>query len=117
MTASDSSNTAMDQLTQDSAHGPSSPCPEGESVISGDHSGSNREDRNSASLEAQKGPQTAQGLNDGMNRVNGDSEPSEKDPFEVTWDSGHNDPLCPLGFNKARKWLIVFVVSFCGFTV
>ncbi|OAA51889.1 Major facilitator superfamily domain, general substrate transporter [Metarhizium rileyi] len=34
-----------------------------------------------------------------------------KDPYQVGWDGGDNDPLCPRSFSKARKWLITFVVS------
>lgn len=34
-----------------------------------------------------------------------------KDPFEVGWDGGDNDPMCPRSFNKARKWLIVLIVA------
>ncbi|UKZ50174.1 hypothetical protein TrVGV298_004430 [Trichoderma virens] len=37
----------------------------------------------------------------------------EKDPYEVGWDDGDNDPLCPRSFNKARKWLIVLICA-CG---
>ncbi|KAF4962165.1 hypothetical protein FSARC_9739 [Fusarium sarcochroum] len=110
----------MDQLAQNPARSPSSPCPEEESAISTDHSRSNRERRNSALMEAQVSsaqPQNGYAVRDRTNKADGDSDPPEKDPFEVTWDSGHGDPLCPLGFNKARKWLIVFVVSFCGFSV
>lgn len=36
---------------------------------------------------------------------------SEKDPFEVTWDGGSKDPLCPRGFNTARRWMIVCIVA------
>lgn len=32
---------------------------------------------------------------------------AEKDPFEVTWDGGDADPLCPRSINILRKWLIV----------
>lgn len=35
----------------------------------------------------------------------------EKDPFDVDWDGDDDDPLCPRSFNKARKWLIVAIVS------
>ncbi|KIE03605.1 major facilitator superfamily transporter, partial [Metarhizium majus ARSEF 297] len=34
-----------------------------------------------------------------------------KDPYEVGWDGGDNDPLCPRSFSKGRKWLITFIVS------
>ncbi|CAK7214975.1 hypothetical protein SBRCBS47491_002332 [Sporothrix bragantina] len=32
-----------------------------------------------------------------------------KDPFEVTWDGGDADPLCPRSMGLFRKWFIVFV--------
>ncbi|CAK7201111.1 hypothetical protein SEUCBS139899_003813 [Sporothrix eucalyptigena] len=35
-----------------------------------------------------------------------------KDPFEVTWDGGDADPLCPRSMATARKWLIVFITCF-----
>ncbi|RFU74475.1 major facilitator superfamily transporter [Trichoderma arundinaceum] len=41
----------------------------------------------------------------------------EKDPYEVGWDNGDNDPLCPRSFSKARKWLIVFIVAGGSLTV
>ncbi|KAM0561032.1 hypothetical protein ACHAPJ_003532 [Fusarium lateritium] len=41
----------------------------------------------------------------------------EKDPFEVGWENGDNDPLCPRSFNKMRKWIIVSIVSFASFCV
>lgn len=41
----------------------------------------------------------------------------EKDPFEVGWDDGDNDPLCPRSFTKARKWLIVLICCGGSFTV
>ncbi|KAF4966071.1 hypothetical protein FSARC_6197 [Fusarium sarcochroum] len=41
----------------------------------------------------------------------------EKDPFEVGWENGDNDPLCPRSYNKTRKWIIVFIVSFASFCV
>jgi hypothetical protein len=41
----------------------------------------------------------------------GQSQPAtEKDPFEVGWDGGDDDPLCPRSFSKIRKWVIVTVV-------
>ncbi|KAF5616984.1 multidrug resistance [Fusarium sp. NRRL 52700] len=43
------------------------------------------------------------------------SEPSddevEKDPFEVGWDGGDNDSLCPRSFHRVKKWLIIIIVS------
>ncbi|EGR47235.1 uncharacterized protein TRIREDRAFT_64758 [Trichoderma reesei QM6a] len=41
----------------------------------------------------------------------------EKDPFEVGWDGGDNDPLCPRSFSKARKWMIVLICAVGSFTV
>ncbi|KAK2929929.1 Major facilitator superfamily [Fusarium oxysporum f. sp. vasinfectum] len=35
----------------------------------------------------------------------------EKDPFEVGWDGGDNDSLCPRSFHKMKKWLIIIIVS------
>ncbi|KAG5984023.1 hypothetical protein E4U55_006388, partial [Claviceps digitariae] len=35
----------------------------------------------------------------------------EKDPFEVGWEGGDADPLCPRSFSRKRKWLITFIVS------
>lgn len=41
----------------------------------------------------------------------------EKDPYEVGWEDGDNDPLCPRSFSKARKWLIVAIVAAGSLTV
>ncbi len=41
----------------------------------------------------------------------------DKDPFEVGWDDGDNDPLCPRSFSRARKWLIVMICCGGSFTV
>ncbi|KAF5134481.1 Efflux pump atB [Metarhizium anisopliae] len=38
-----------------------------------------------------------------------------KDPYEVGWDGGDNDPLCPRSFSKGRKWLITSIVSHVSF--
>jgi hypothetical protein len=35
----------------------------------------------------------------------------EKDPFEVHWEDGDNDPLNPRSMSFARKWLVVIIVS------
>lgn len=42
---------------------------------------------------------------------------TEKDAFEVCWDNGDEDPLCPRSFNKLRKWFIVIIVSNCSLCV
>lgn len=41
----------------------------------------------------------------------------EKDPYEVGWDGGDADPWHPRSFNKARKWVIVFIVAAGSLTV
>jgi hypothetical protein len=41
----------------------------------------------------------------------------EKDPFEVGWDGGDDDPLNPRSFSKARKWMITFIVAQASFCV
>lgn len=41
----------------------------------------------------------------------------EKDPYEVHWDGGENDPLNPRSLGKARKWSIVLIVSMCSLCV
>lgn len=43
--------------------------------------------------------------------------PTAKDAFEVGWDDGDNDPLCPRSFNKSRKWMIVIIACLGSFTV
>lgn len=51
--------------------------------------------------------------------ASGESSPvsGEKDTFEVGWDGGDNDPMCPRSFNLVRKWIIVAIVSNCSFCV
>lgn len=41
----------------------------------------------------------------------------EKDPWEVHWDGGDSDPLNPRSFAKARKWVIVIIVSMSSLCV
>lgn len=41
----------------------------------------------------------------------------EKDPFEVGWEDGENDPLNPRSKKKIMKWLIVIICSFSSFCV
>jgi hypothetical protein len=35
----------------------------------------------------------------------------EKDPWEVRWDGGDNDPANPRSMTMSRRWLIVIIVS------
>ena len=37
--------------------------------------------------------------------------PGPADPYLVTWDGGDHDPMSPRSFSKARKWIIVLIVS------
>ncbi|KAL2756025.1 hypothetical protein ACRALDRAFT_1042925 [Sodiomyces alcalophilus JCM 7366] len=42
---------------------------------------------------------------------------ADKDPFEVAFDGGDADPMCPRSMSKARKWIIVIIVSLGSFCV
>lgn len=42
---------------------------------------------------------------------------ADADPFEVGWDGGDADPLCPRSFPAWRKWLIIAVTSVGSFCV
>ncbi|KAK1528121.1 major facilitator superfamily transporter [Colletotrichum paranaense] len=48
-----------------------------------------------------------------------DSSPREpeKDQYEVTFEGGDSDPMSPRSLGKARKWLIVSIVSCASFCV
>jgi hypothetical protein len=35
----------------------------------------------------------------------------DKDPFEVGWENGDDDPLNPRSWKTARKWVIVLICS------
>ncbi|KAK3292757.1 major facilitator superfamily domain-containing protein [Chaetomium fimeti] len=39
------------------------------------------------------------------------------DPFEVGWDGGDSDPMCPRSFPTWRKWLIIAITSVGSFCV
>ncbi|KAI1051243.1 hypothetical protein LB506_013036 [Fusarium annulatum] len=41
----------------------------------------------------------------------------QRNYFEVGWENGDQDPLCPRSFGKWRKWVIVFVISFASLCV
>lgn len=41
----------------------------------------------------------------------------EKDPFEVHWEDGDNDPMNPRSFSIGKKWLVVIIVSLSSFCV
>ena len=42
---------------------------------------------------------------------------NEKDPYEVGWDDGENDPMNPRSKSKTAKWAIVLICSFASFCV
>ncbi|KAF6813831.1 major facilitator superfamily transporter [Colletotrichum sojae] len=44
-------------------------------------------------------------------------EPEKDDPFEIGFDGGDSDPLCPRSMGKLRKWVIVSIVSCASFCV
>jgi hypothetical protein len=41
----------------------------------------------------------------------------EKDPFEVGWENGENDPMNPRSKSKTAKWAIVLICSVASFCV
>lgn len=41
----------------------------------------------------------------------------EKDPFEVGFENGDADSMCPRSMAKFRKWTIVVIVSMASFCV
>ncbi|KXX76852.1 putative drug/proton antiporter YHK8 [Madurella mycetomatis] len=44
-------------------------------------------------------------------------QPFERDPYEVGWDGGDSDPLCPRSMPTWRKWLIIGITSVGSFCV
>jgi hypothetical protein len=40
-----------------------------------------------------------------------------KDPFEVGWENGENDPMNPRSKSKTAKWTIVLICSIASFCV
>ncbi|KAL2207774.1 MFS general substrate transporter [Sarocladium strictum] len=70
------------------------------------------------STDGQQGetPNDTQG-NAGDGSEDSASPQADQKSFEVGWDGGDDDPDCPRSFNTARKWLIVIIVSSCGFCV
>jgi hypothetical protein len=47
----------------------------------------------------------------GGNDVESGEAAPEKDPYEVRWEDGDNDPLNPRSRSMAKKWLVVLIVS------
>ncbi|KAH8729533.1 major facilitator superfamily domain-containing protein [Ilyonectria robusta] len=63
--------------------------------------------------------QNGYGCEDGANSSDDQAQdsPAEKDPFEVGWDGGDEDPMCPRSFGKVKKWTITVIVSMASFCV
>jgi hypothetical protein len=53
---------------------------------------------------------------DSENAVDAETQ-TEKDPYEVGWEDGDNDPLNPRRKSKAMKWLIVIICSMASLCV
>ncbi|PQE27675.1 major facilitator superfamily transporter protein [Rutstroemia sp. NJR-2017a BBW] len=51
------------------------------------------------------------------NDVEGGESAAEKDPYEVRWENGDNDPMSPRSTAHGKKWLIVLIVSASSFCV
>ncbi|KAK4174595.1 major facilitator superfamily domain-containing protein [Triangularia setosa] len=54
---------------------------------------------------------------DDVEAVQLDAPDALTDPFEVAWDGGDNDPLCPRSMPQWRKWVIIFITSVGSFCV
>src|SRR5437899_2975627 len=61
--------------------------------------------------------QNGYGCDDNEQSSDDEREDEEKDPFEVGWDGGENDPMNPRSKSKAAKWAIVLICSFASFCV
>lgn len=61
--------------------------------------------------------QNGYGVDETQTAASARADASEKDPFEVGWDNGASDPLCPWSFSKARKWMITSILCAGSFTV
>ncbi|KAL6874992.1 major facilitator superfamily domain-containing protein [Trichoderma novae-zelandiae] len=82
------------------------------------HLDTTRSTRNSARNLGRTRSQNGYGVEDERDRAAEEAgRRPEKDPYEVGWDDGDNDPLCPRSFSKARKWLIVLICAIGSFTV
>ncbi|RDW85507.1 MFS general substrate transporter-40 [Coleophoma crateriformis] len=49
--------------------------------------------------------------------VEADAARVEKDPFDVRWDGGDNDPMNPRSMHHLRKWVVVIIVSLSSLCV
>lgn len=61
--------------------------------------------------------QNGYGCDDDARSSDDEQGDEEKDPFEVGWDGGENDPMNPRSKSKAAKWAIVLICSLASFCV
>jgi hypothetical protein len=53
----------------------------------------------------------ADDLEESGDDVEGRNAQAEKDPYEVRWEGGDDDPMNPRSMAFARKWVVVVIVS------
>lgn len=63
----------------------------------------------------ERGP--SEKINCGPATPGANADGGEKDPYEVTWEGGDEDPENPRSFANGRKWLITFIAAFASFCV
>jgi hypothetical protein len=56
-------------------------------------------------------------FDDNLHDVEGGEAAVEKDPYEVRWEDGDDDPMSPRSTAHGKKWLIVLIVSASSFCV
>jgi hypothetical protein len=66
-----------------------------------------------ANEDAERGA-TTPGANDGVGTPGSWTPNDKNDTFEVAFEGGDSDPMCPRSMKTARKWLIVSVLSGAG---
>ncbi len=95
-------------MTDDDIEKDASPGP-GEAQDGYSTNSSEREDATARNTNANGSGEVKDGLSDNTGRR---TEEQQQDPFEVGWENGDHDPLCPRSMGVARKWLIVFITCF-----
>lgn len=61
-------------------------------------------------------PESAEEEEEGRGDIEAGNE-AEKDPFEVHWENGEEDPMNPRSMSMFRKWIVVLIVSTSSFCV
>jgi multidrug resistance protein len=90
--------------------------------ISRPNSARNSSQRSMSRTRSQNGYGCDDNLEDTEEDVNGGTEAqnrtnTDKDPFEVHWDDGDNDPMNPRSLTLVRKWIVVIIVSLSSLCV